>query len=83
MFYVYCIRSLSFYGETYVGVTEDLKQRFSDHNSGKSTHTAKYLPWVLDYYVAFPEKIIAYEFEKYLKSHSGRAFAKKRLRSHS
>lgn len=28
---------------------------------------------------SFPDKYKALEFEKYLKSHSGRAFAKKRL----
>jgi putative endonuclease len=60
-------------------MTADLKQRFSDHNSGKSKHTSKYLPWELLCYNAFPNKATALEFEKYLKSHSGRAFAKKRL----
>jgi len=30
-------------------------------------------------YCAFPDKYKALAFEKYLKSHSGRAFAKKRL----
>ena len=43
------------------------------------THTAKFKPWELVWYCAFPHKYKALEFEKYLKSHSGRAFAKKRL----
>jgi predicted GIY-YIG superfamily endonuclease len=51
----------------------------ADHNTGKSIHTAKFAPWTLECYLAFPEKQKAYDFEKYLKSHSGRAFAKKRL----
>ena len=39
----------------------------------------KYKPWVLHVYFAFHEKDKALEFETYLKSHSGRAFAKKRF----
>jgi hypothetical protein len=37
------------------------------------------MPWELECYVAFPEKQQAFDFEKYLKSPSGRAFASKRL----
>ena len=40
---------------------------------------ADFKPWELVWYCAFPDKYRALEFEKYLKSHSGRAFAKKRL----
>src|SRR5215831_9296048 len=49
------------------------------HSAGRSAHTAKFKPWKLVWYCAFPDKYKALEFEKYLKSHSGRAFAKKRL----
>ena len=79
MWYVYIIRSINHPEQEYVGATADLKQRLSDHNAGKSTHTAKFKPWQLVWYCAFPDKFKALEFEKYLKSHSGRAFAKKRL----
>jgi putative endonuclease len=79
MNYVYIIRSLSEPSQTYSGVTADLKQRIADHNAGKSTHTSKYVPWEIEFYAAFPEKQVAYEFERYLKSHSGRAFMNKRL----
>jgi predicted GIY-YIG superfamily endonuclease len=79
MWYVYIIRSLSTPGQEYTGCSEDLKQRIKDHNAGRSPHTAKYMPWQLIWYCAFPEKMMALAFEKYLKSHSGRAFAKKRL----
>jgi predicted GIY-YIG superfamily endonuclease len=58
---------------------DGLKQRIADHNAGKSKHTAKFIPWKLVWYCAFADKLQALEFEKYLKSHSGRAFAKKRL----
>ena len=79
MWYVYILRSVSSPDQDYTGATEDLKRRFAEHNSGKSPHTSKFMPWDLAWYCAFPDKHQALEFEAYLKSHSGRAFAKKRL----
>ena len=79
MWYVYIIRSVAIPAQEYTGMTADLKQRLTDHNAGKSTHTSKYKPWELLCYFAFPDKLVALDFEKYLKSHSGRAFAKKRF----
>jgi putative endonuclease len=79
MWYVYILRSVTSPTEEYTGMTADLKQRIADHNSGKSKHTSKFMPWKLLFYSAFPNKITALDFEKYLKSHLGRAFAKKRL----
>ena len=79
MWYVYVIRSVSHPDQEYTGATTDLRQRLKDHNAGKSTHTAKFAPWQLRFYVAMPDKLRALAREKYLKSHSGRAFAKKRL----
>lgn len=79
MWYVYIIRSVNFLDQEYTGATEDIKSRIAAHNAGKSTHTSKYAPWGLLWYAAFPDKLVAFGFEKYLKSHSGRAFAKKRL----
>lgn len=79
MWYVYIIRSVTFPEQEYVGASADLRQRIADHNAGKSRHTAKFHPWELAWYSAFPDKYRALAFEKYLKSHSGKAFAKKRL----
>jgi predicted GIY-YIG superfamily endonuclease len=79
VWYVYIIRSVSDPDQEYTGATADLKRRMADHSAGKSTHTAKFAPWKLAWYSAFPNKNRALEFEKYLKSHSGRAFAKKHL----
>jgi predicted GIY-YIG superfamily endonuclease len=79
MYYVYLIRSTSSPDRTYIGFSEDLKQRMADHNAGKSTHTAKYVPWKLVSYHAFVDKRTAQEFEHYLKTGSGQAFAKKRF----
>jgi predicted GIY-YIG superfamily endonuclease len=63
----------------YVGITDDLRQRLAKHNAGGVPHTAKFKPWRLKTYVAFSDEARAFKFEKYLKSPSGRAFAKKRL----
>lgn len=79
MFYVYLIKSLNWHSHKYIGFTSDLKRRIREHNLGNSRHTAKFMPWELITYLGFSDKGRALEFEKYLKSHSGRAFAEKRL----
>jgi predicted GIY-YIG superfamily endonuclease len=79
MFYVYLLESLSVPAQRYVGFTTDLRQRFDDHNTGQSPHTAKFKPWRLVTYIAFSDRTNAEAFERYLKSGSGHAFAKKRL----
>ena len=79
MWYVYIIRSISSPEQQYVGATTNLRRRLLDHDAGKSAHTSKFIPWQLVWYCAFSDKHKALAFEKYLKSHSGRAFAKKRL----
>ncbi len=79
MYYVYLIASLSTDGKKYVGYTEDLKQRIADHNAGKNESTAAHRPWKLRTYFAFSTKTQAMAFERYLKSGSGHAFARKRL----
>jgi putative endonuclease len=53
--------------------------RLRKHNAGEVTHTSKFGPWKIRTYVAFSDEKQAIAFEKYLKSGSGRAFAKKRL----
>ena len=77
MKYVYLIQSIPFPQQKYTGITTDIAKRLADHNSGKSIHTAKYKPWKLITYIAFSNEEKAREFERYLKSGSGRAFAKK------
>jgi putative endonuclease len=76
---VYSLTNQSHPGQRYVGVTSDLKKRLNDHNKGFSIHTAKYMPWTLQTYIAFQNPRKAREFEYYLKSGSGKAFANKRL----
>jgi len=63
----------------YVGCTNNLTRRISEHNSGKVKSTAYRKPVELETYCVFKNKYLAYNFEKYLKSGSGRAFMNKRL----
>ena len=79
MKYVYILHSTNFPDRHYTGITDDLRGRLAKHNAGGVTHTAKYKPWQLQTYIAFSHEQRAFAFEKYLKSPSGRAFAKKRL----
>jgi putative endonuclease len=79
VYYVYLLQSVASPDERYVGVTPDLKRRLDDHNAGQSPHTSKYVPWQLVTYIAFSDERKAENFERYLKSGSGHAFAKKRL----
>jgi putative endonuclease len=77
MKYVYLLESLSAPERHYVGGTMDLKKRFAEHNPGESPHTSKFVPWRLVTYLAFSDHKKADTFEAYLKTGSGRAFAKK------
>jgi predicted GIY-YIG superfamily endonuclease len=76
--YVYILESIGSQ-HFYVGITDDLRARLAKHNAGEVPHTSKYGPWRLKTYVTFSNKAQAVAFEQYLKSASGRAFAKKRL----
>jgi predicted GIY-YIG superfamily endonuclease len=78
-YYVYIIQSVVATERFYTGYTENLENRLKDHNSGKDTYTAEYKPWRIKTAIAFADRNKAHEFERYLKSPSGRAFAKKRL----
>jgi putative endonuclease len=75
--YVYILVSESDPKRHYAGLTSDLTKRLKAHNSGKCTHTAKYGPWKIQVAIAFQSREKAAQFERYLKSHSGRAFAAK------
>jgi putative endonuclease len=76
-FYAYILRSLSNPDRHYTGMTDDLAARLARHNTGKCSHTSKFMPWQIETAVAFRSREKAAAFEKYLKSASGRAFASK------
>ncbi len=76
-YYVYILQSLVERERYYIGYTKDLKRRLQKHNEGGVPYTSKYKPWEIKTFFGFREKEKALQFEKYLKSHSGRAFTKK------
>ena len=78
MKYVYVLQSISEPDRFYTGLTDDLRARFEKHNSGDVRHTSEFRPWRMKTYIAFSDEAQAVKFESYLKSPSGRAFAKKR-----
>lgn len=79
MKHVYILKSQSHPSQKYIGVTSNLDDRIKEHNSGNVPHTSKFIPWDVVVYTTFIDEDKAFEFEKYLKSHSGRAFVSKRL----
>jgi len=76
---MYCVYSLKCEDGYYVGCTDDLEDRLERHQKGQVSATANRLPVKLDFYFAIEDKYKAFEFEKYLKSGSGRAFINKHL----
>jgi putative endonuclease len=79
MYYVYLIQSISASDKKYVGYTTDIQSRLAVHNSGGSIYTKVDRPWELVTYIVFHDEANALAFEKYLKSGSGREFARRHL----
>jgi predicted GIY-YIG superfamily endonuclease len=75
MYYVYILKCAD--GKPYTGCTNNLKERVERHEKGNVPATTNRLPIKLDFYFAINDKYKAFEFEKYLKSGSGRAFLKR------
>ena len=74
MHYVYSLKCKDGF---YVGCTDDLRKRIERHGHGLVSATKNRLPVKLEFYFAIGDKYKAFEFEKYLKSGSGRTFVKK------
>jgi predicted GIY-YIG superfamily endonuclease len=75
--YVYILVSARDCSRHYTGLTQNLADRVQRHNRGGVPHTAKHRPWLLDTAVAFRSRKKAAAFEAYLKSGSGREFARR------
>ena len=76
-YFVYILESIQFPDKIYIGFTKDLKERLNKHNEGGSRYTSQFKPWKIKNTISFDDKVKALAFEKYLKSHSSRAFARK------
>jgi putative endonuclease len=75
--FVYILRSVVDPERHYVGVTSDVDNRLEWHNHGPCGQTIKHRPWSVVVVIEFPTEQQALRFERYLKSGSGRAFAKR------
>ena len=76
-FYVYILLCKD--GKYYVGYTQDFEARMLRHQKGQVNYTRSRLPVEVVSVIAIPDKYIALRLENYLKTGSGRAFAKKHL----
>lgn len=80
-FFVYVLRSEKD-GKLYTGFTKNLKLRFEQHEKGIVTSTKNRRPLNLVYFEACLSEVDAVKREKYLKTHYGKMFLKKRLKSY-
>ena len=81
MFYTYVLHSEKD-GNLYVGYSKDLDLRFEQHQKGQVPSTKHRRPLKLIYYEVCLEQSDALRREKYLKTHYGRMFIHKRLKSY-
>jgi predicted GIY-YIG superfamily endonuclease len=79
--FVYILRSGADPSHHYVGNTTNVDERLEWHNHGPHGWTVDYRPWSVVVAVEFPTEPQAVRFERYLKSGSGRAFAKRHFGS--
>jgi len=76
MWYVYFLKSLSKYNWIYVGSTNNLDRRFSEHNSKKVNSTKHFVPLSIIYTEEYSTEIEARQKEKYYKRWDGRIMKK-------
>ncbi|MFH1868485.1 MAG: GIY-YIG nuclease family protein [Candidatus Omnitrophota bacterium] len=79
MYYVYILRSKRDASRFYIGYTTDVNKRLKEHNESRMLYTKRYTPWCVETYISFTNQKIAKQFERYLKSGSGKTFLKRRL----
>jgi len=75
--FVYILRRESKPDEPYVGCTSDVPSRLHWRNHGPNGYTTQHRPWRLLAGVECADESTAFRFERYLKTGSVRAFAKR------
>ena len=75
--FVYILRSESNPDRHYVGITADPDRRLEWHSHGPCGQTVRHRPWSFVVILEFPNERKAVRFERYLKTGSGRALARR------
>jgi len=78
MWYVYILRS-TIDKKLYVGSTNNIRRRLTEHNSGEVDSTKGRRPFILEAYIAVKDQVKAIELEQYFKTGSGKALLQKRI----
>lgn len=78
--FVYILKNADSPPHYYTGLTSDVSARLAAHNQRNGHYTSGRGPWHLDAVIEFADEARAAKFERYLKSGSGGAFAKRHLR---
>ncbi len=73
MYSTYVLYSKKF-NKIYIGQTNDVERRLTEHNSGNHRYTKRYIPWSVIYTEKFNTRAEAMQREKELKSQKGREF---------
>jgi len=81
MYYTCVLQSLSDH-KFYIGFTQNLKQRFEQHEKGLVQSTKHRRPLKLVYYEACLDRADATHREKYFKTYHGKMYLGKRLKSY-
>ena len=76
---MYLLESTTCPNRHYIGLSRNAGARIAAHNAGSSPHTSKYRPWKVVVALQFADEEKAAAFERYLKTGSGYAFAKRHL----
>ena len=80
MWFVYIIKSTT-KKYTYIGSTNNINRRLTEHNNGIVASTKPYIPFKLKAYIAVETEGQARKLEKYFKTGSGKAVLNKRILS--
>ncbi|MEX2029194.1 MAG: GIY-YIG nuclease family protein [Candidatus Paceibacterota bacterium] len=78
MWQVYIIKSTR-YKKHYIGCTNNIERRLSEHNKGYNVATANYGPWLIVHFEKFNNQQEAYMREQKIKSFKGGNAFKKLL----
>jgi putative endonuclease len=76
MYHLYILYSRSI-DQYYIGHTNDLDDRLSRHNDGKSLATKRGVPWVLKFRIPFQTRSQAMKAERWLKRMKSRVMIEK------